>query len=383
MKQYNGINWLLKEVQVPTLVGLSFIICAFTISIILANTNLPWLWDFNVYIKAKNALLDTGSPYYEAKSLRFIYPPSSIFLLHIVQDSAWFKSAYYVLNSALWLSICAFFCKRPIEYLIIIPIMLLAFGKHGIISMFTGNIALLLYFCAALACWLYYTDRISTQLFCALILIFVLIKPFYAEFLIFVWFKRGLLSFIKSSIAVVLLFFALNLVFYPDLFAQFMASLKVENYDTEIFGITLFSHLSSFGYSLPLAATIQLSMIGLLFTLFVLRVDKLDDGQKLCYLFILAVFINPKHITYDLISALPALMVLVLRSTWLKQIVSFTILAVASLYNLEISPEPYFQWWYAFVAILMIMLVGIISKERLSKLISLIANPTRKEIKER
>jgi len=356
--------------------------CTFVLSVIIlllidANTNLPRLWDFNVYLKAKSNLLEAVSPYYDSESLRFIYPPSSLFLLYIVHASDWFKSAYFVLNGALWISICAFFCRRPIELLIVIPIVLFAFGKHGQIAVLTGNIALLLYFVAALACWLYYTDKVSLLVFSLVILALVLIKPFYAEFLILIWFKRGIGAFIKSSMIVIFAFFAINLIFYPELFSQFLGSLKVENYDTEIFGITAFSHLSGLGFPAPTAALIHFALIATLFAIFLLRIDELDERQRFCCLFILAVFINPKHITYDLIAGLSALSVLILTSNWPKQIIGFALIALSSFAKFEIAGEPYFQWWYAFVLVFIIALTGNVSNISANKFIALIQKPNR------
>ena len=370
-------NWLTKPMNVEVLVCCTFVLGVVILSLIDANTNLPRLWDFNVYLKAKANLLEAGSPYYDSESLRFIYPPSSLFLLSIVQASDWFKSAYFVLNGALWISLCAFFCRRPIELLIVIPIVLFAFGKHGQIAILTGNIALLLYFVAALSCWLYYTNRISLFIFSAIILSLVLIKPFYAEFLILVWFKRGLGTFIKTSLIVVAAFFAVNLIFYPELFSEFLGSLKVENYDTEIFGITAFSHLSGIGFSTPISAFIHFALIALLFVMFLVRIDKLDERQKFCCLFILAIFINPKHITYDLIAGLSALSVLILTSNWPKQMIGFGLIAVSSFAKFSIGGEPYFQWWYAFILVFALILAGNVSNMSFAQVINLIQTPNR------
>ncbi|MEM9277372.1 MAG: hypothetical protein AAGA76_02220 [Pseudomonadota bacterium] len=295
------------------LLAVSAIAC-FALAIFDYSHDFTRFWDFQVYLKAKEHLAVTGSPYYEADSLRFIYPPSSLFMLNLITESEWFKSVYFILGGTLWLATAAIFCRRPLHLLIVFPVLLMAFGKHGYITMLTGNIACILYFVAAISAWLYFTGRISILVFSVLILALTLIKPFYAEFMIFIWFVRGLRIFIAASIAVIALFFAINLLLYPQLFAEFLDALKFQTHDTEIFGVTLMSHLNALGLATPAAAFFHFTLIGLFFLAFLGSLQTMSRLQIFCCLFTLAVFINPKHISYDLMVALPALSVVLLES---------------------------------------------------------------------
>lgn len=316
------------------------------------------LWDFRVYLKAQASFFETGNPYYEAESLRFIYPPSASFIFYLINDSTFFGSVVFALNGAAWIMTACVFCRSKFDLCIVIPALLLLFGMQGWVAILTGNIACLLYFSAAIAGFLYHHKAISTLVFVVVILCLTVIKPFYAEFLIFIWLAQGIRSFLLASFLVIVAFFAINLIFYPELFEYFLTALKFDHYDTEIYGITLFSHLSSLGFNSLFSIGVQFLLIGILFILFVLRLPSLSHGQQFLYIFILAVFINPKHITYDLMVALPALVILLAQSHMRVIIVGVGILMAASVFDFNAEGKPYFQWWYAFLTTFIIVLIS-------------------------
>lgn len=347
-----------NECQISTLQTLIVVgvLSAITLGVLDAVYDFGKLWDFRVYLKARTAFFETGNPYFDAESLRFIYPPSATFVFYFINDSAFFKSVVFVLNGTLWVMTACFFCRSKYDLAVVIPALLFLFGMQGWVAILTGNIACLLYFSAALAGLLYYNQILSTIMFAALVLLLTLIKPFYAEFLIFVWFVRGFKSFLVASLAVVSAFFAINLTIYPELFQAFLNALKVNSYDTEIYGITFFSNLSSLGFNSFIAAIMHLSLIGFMFVLFVLRLPYLNRSQQYGCLFILAVFINPKHITYDLMVAVPALVVLLLQTRSKVLMMGAAILILASVLDFTTEGKPYFQWWYAFVGTYILVL---------------------------
>ena len=315
------------------------------------------LWDFRVYLKAREHYFETGNPYFNSESLRFIYPPSATFVFYLINDSAFFKLFVFAVNGALWITTACLFCRSKVEILVSVPALLLLFGMQGWVAILTGNIACLLYFSAGLSGLLYYKGLISTVSFLALIFVLTLIKPFYAEFLIFVWFMRGTRDFLIVSLAVVAGFFAINILLFPELFDHFLSALKFDDYDTEIYGITAFSHFSSLGFSTLSAVIFHFLIVGLLFVLFILRLLSLNGSQKFACIFILAVFINPKHITYDLMVAVPALIVLLMQARPRVLLTGLVILILASVLDFNPDGKPYFQWWYAFVATFFLVLV--------------------------
>ena len=316
------------------------------------------LWDFNVYVTAKNALLESGSPYFERESLRFIYPPSSIPLLYLISDSELYKTLYFSIVGALWLSIPVFFSRTIVQWVAATSIFLFVFGNHGYITLFTGNLAPLLYFMAAAVSLAFWMDKVSISTFVLVILAISLVKPFYLEFLIFVWFRKDFLSFLLASLISTAGFFAINAVFYPELFSQFVHALKVDRYDSEIFGITLFSYLTSFGLSSFIGLFLQLLCIGVLFILFIQRAPGMTMTQQFSALFILAVFINPKHISYDLMVAVPPLVFMLLQSPKRTALLGFLVLIVVSVFDMGIAKELYFQWWLGYVGVLLIVLLS-------------------------
>ncbi|MEM7215372.1 MAG: hypothetical protein AAF423_07505 [Pseudomonadota bacterium] len=369
-------SWIDRKLPVWASVFSVFVLACVALACADYTHDFARLWDFRVYLKAKEHLALTGTPYYESESLRFIYPPTSIFLLHVISSEEWFKSAYFVVAGALWLSTATIFCRRPVHYLIVFPVLFLAFGKHGYITLLTGNIACVLYFIAAASAWMHFTGRMSAFFFAALILGLTLIKPFYAEFLIFIWFTRGLRDFLITSVAVVALFFAINLLIYPDLFSEFLSALKLDRHDSEIFGITLMSHLGKLGFPTLIAAGLHFLLIGGLFLAFLGNLTNMSNLERFCCLFILAVFINPKHITYDLLVALPALTVLLLETRPMARILGFALILISSTLDFGIAGEAYFQWWYGFVFAFAIVLFVGKPLWKPDELIRLINNPS-------
>ena len=315
------------------------------------------LWDFDVYLTAKNALFESGSPYFERESLRYIYPPSSIPLLYLISDSELYKTLYFSIIGAFWLSIPVFFCRTIIQWSAAVLVFLYVFGSHGYVTLFTGNLAPLLYFVAAGIAFAYWTERVSITTFVFVILAVSLVKPFYLEFLIFIWFKRDFLYFLVASFVSVICFFGINAIFYPELFTEFIQALKVDRYDSEIFGITLFSYVTSLGFSSVVGLFFQLLCIGILLTLFIQRAPSIDVVKQFSLLFILAVFINPKHISYDLMVAVPPLVFILLKSPKLASILGFLLLFAVSIFDFAIADEPYFQWWLGYLVALLIALL--------------------------
>jgi len=373
-----GLSFFHREISPAIIISAIFIMTLVVLATLDYFHDFVRLWDFRVYLKASDQLHSTGSPYFEAESLRFIYPPSSLFILYLINQSAFYKSAYFVISGAAWIATTAVFCRRPIQLLLVLPIFLLAFGKHGTITILTGNIACLMYFAAALSAWLYHSGKISTVVFAICLLPLVMIKPFYAEFLIFVWFFRGVKTFLLYSAVVVGLFFAVNLLVWPELFSQFLSALRYDAHDSEIFGITLFSHFTSLDVTTHWAALAHISFVGALFILFLTRVRSLTSLSRFCCMFILAVFLNPKHVTYDLLVALPPLLVLQLeiaRRDLKIPGLGLGIIIIVSAIDLGISNEPYFQWWYGFLAVFFLALLATPTSASLYQLPNLIMFP--------
>lgn len=333
------------------------IVSALTLSLIDYSYNFAKLWDFQVYLKARDSFLETGNPYYDAESLRFIYPPSASFIFYLINDSLFFRSIVFSVNGALWIMTACLFCRSRLDIVVVVPALLLLFGMQGWVAILTGNIACLLYFIAAATGLLYHNKIISTFGFAAVILLLTLIKPFYAEFLILIWLAQGIRSFLISSFAVVGAFFVINLFFYPELFVHFLNALKVNDYDTEIYGITLLSHLMSFGFSSLSSIILHLLLIGFLFVLFTVRLPSFTHSQQFSCIFILAVFINPKHISYDLMVAVPALVILLLQARLIVVLTGAAILLSTSLFDFNLHKEIYFQWWYGFVTTFILVLI--------------------------
>jgi len=306
-------------------------------------------WDFNVYIKAQTHFFETDSPYFERESLRYIYPPSANFILHFVSDSQLFKTIYFIITGTLWTLTACLFCRCFTDTLIVIPVLFLAYGMQGLVTVLSGNIATIMYFIAALAAWAYFTGKIPTLVFAIIITGLTMIKPFYAEFLLFIWFVEDFKKFILFALGVVALFFAVNLIFFPELFSIFLDTLKVDDYDNEIFGITMMSHLAGLGVPSTLAFITQGAVLGCLFLLFLSKSNKFSTLEKFAYIFIFAVFINPKQISYDLIVCLPALTLILFGSKRWLLIAGLTIITLSSLVNFDFAPKPWFQWWYAFL----------------------------------
>ncbi len=351
------------ETKQPQILSLHTFVAVGVLSVIAlgildATYSFAKLWDFRVYLKARDIYFETGNPYFDAESLRFIYPPSATFLFYFINDSAVFRSIIFAINGALWITTACFFCRSKYDLVIVVPALLLVFGMQGWVTILTGNIACLLYFSAALIGLLYYNQIISTVIFTALVLLLMLIKPFYAEFLIFVWFVRGVKEFLIACVAGVCAFFAINLAIYPELFVDFLNALKVDSYDTEIYGITAFSHLTGLGLNTISAATMHLALIGFMFVLFVIRLPSLNRNQQYACLFILAVFINPKHISYDLMVGIPALIILLMQARIKILAIGSAILILASLLDFNPNGKPYFQWWYAFVVTYILVLAN-------------------------
>lgn len=316
------------------------------------------LWDFRVYLRASEHFFETGNPYYEAESLRFIYPPTASFVFYLINDNAFFGSFVFAFNGALWVMTACLFCRSRLENSVVIPALFILFGMQGWVAVLTGNIACLLYFVAAVASLMYHNKLIATSAFAVVILLLTLVKPFYAEFLIFIWLAYGMWRFLAVSLVVVSAFFAINMIFYPVLFEHFLSALQFDRYDTEIYGITLFSHISSFGFNSAISVVLQLLLIGILFGLFVLRLPSLRYDQQFLILFILAVFINPKHITYDLMVAVPALVILLIQSNTKTMIAGASVLVGVSLFDFSGEDKPYFQWWYGYVVTLVLVLIS-------------------------
>ncbi|MEP1332039.1 MAG: hypothetical protein ABJK43_05025 [Lentilitoribacter sp.] len=316
------------------------------------------LWDYRVYLKAKETFLETGSPYFERESLRFIYPPSATALFPFVSASPTYQSWYFIVMGVIWFSSVALFCRKNIHALVVFPVFFYVFGGNGYVTILTGNIAPLLYFSAALAGYLHLSGKTSTVVFSAFILGLTLIKPFYAEFLIFVWFLSGIRTFLISAAGVIGLFFAINIAIYPELFPEFLLVLKLNQHDTEIFGITLLSHFAFLNVPVEIAGIVHFALIGTLFFLCLQRQDSFTDHQWFCCLFILAVLINPKHLTYDLMIIVPALVVLLLESKMLTLTVGCFLLFVSSFFSFGLSEQPYFQWWYGAVFSFLIVLLS-------------------------
>lgn len=334
------------------------VLSALILSLIDYSFDFAKLWDFRVYLRARENYFETGNPYYEAESLRFIYPPSASSIFYLINESMLFGSFVFALNGALWIMTAYLFCRTRFEFLVVIPPLFILFGMQGWVAILTGNIACLLYFVAAVVSFLYHHKAISTVVFAGVILLLTLIKPFYAEFLIFIWLAHGIRHFLFVSLAVVFAFFAINILFYPSLFEHFLSALQVDRYDTEIYGITLFSHISSFGFSSAFSIIPQFFLLGLMFAVFLLRLPFLKRDQQFLMMFILAVFINPKHITYDLMVAVPALLVLLIQSNTRIMVIGAAILIGASVFDFNAEGQPYFQWWYAFVATFMLVLIS-------------------------
>jgi len=316
-----------------------------------AGPDFTRLWDFRVYLRAKEAMLQTGSPYFERESLRFIYPPSSIQFLNLINETPLFQSIYFVFMGTLWFATAALFCRQNVHLLLVFPLFLSLFGMHGYVTVLTGNIAPALYSVAALSLLIYLRKQLSMVGFSLIILALTLVKPFYAEFLIAIWFVAGFRRFVLASVFITSLFFVINLLFYPDLFFEFLSSLKVANYDTEIFGITMFSHLISLGLAGSFALLIHAMLIGLLLILFIQRFSDMSYLAQFCGIFILATLINPKHVTYDLLVMVPPLIVFLFEGRRWVLIAGVAILLVASQVDLNMAHKPYYQWWYATVVV--------------------------------
>ncbi len=359
MKSNTVLQFLNRSFEPKYTVWVSVSISFFALFLMALSREKLNLWDFNVYLTAKNALSESGSPYFERESLRYIYPPSSIPLLHLIGDTDTYKTLYFSIIGAFWLSIPVFFCRTIVQWAVAILALLYVFGSHGYITLFTGNIAPLLYFVAAGIALAYWMDKVSISTFVLVIIAISLVKPFYLEFLIFIWFKRNFLSFILASLISTAGFFAINAVFYPELFSQFVHALKVDRYDSEIFGITLFSYLTSFGLSSFIGLFLQLLCIGVLFILFIQRAPGMNVAKQFSALFILAVFINPKHISYDLMVAVPPLVFMLLQSPKLAAFSGFFVLMAVTAVDLEIAKEPYFQWWLGYLVALSIALLSV------------------------
>ncbi len=334
-------------------------------------------WDFRVYLKAKEVLLETGSPYFDRESLRFIYPPTAIPFLHLLNDTHGFQSAYFVGIGALWFGTAALFCRRNVHLIVVFPVFLLVFGKHGYVTVLTGNIGPAMYFVAALAMLQFLRGKLSVIVFSLIILLLTLIKPFYAEFLIAIWFVAGFLTFLKASVAVTGLFFAVNLVFYPNLFFEFLSALKVGEHDTEIFGITMLSHLVSLNVPELLAVTLHFGLVGFLVLLIAQRFSGMSSIAQFCGVFILAVLINPKHVTYDLLVLVPPLVVVLLEGRRWVSLLGLGILFVASYVNFELAPKPYYQWWYACVIAFLISMLALRPTASLASFSSWLWSPSR------
>ena len=334
------------------------IVSSLILSLIDYHFEFAKLWDFRVYLRAREHFFETGNPYYEAESLRFIYPPTASFVFYLINDSAFLNSFVFAFNGALWVMTACLFCRSRLEISVVISALFILFGMQGWVAVLTGNIACLLYFVAAVASLMYHNKLISTSVFAVMILLLTLIKPFYAEFLIFIWLAYGIWRFLAVSLVVVSVFFAINMIFYPVLFEHFLSALQFDRYDTEIYGITLFSHISSFGFNSAISIVPQLLLIGTLFGLFVLRLPSLRHDQQFLILFILAVFINPKHITYDLMVAVPALVILLLQANTKTMIVGASILVGVSLLDFSGEGKPYFQWWYGYIGTFILVLIS-------------------------
>ncbi|MEM8651655.1 MAG: hypothetical protein AAGF54_14060 [Pseudomonadota bacterium] len=358
MKSNTVLQFLNRSFEPKYTVWVSITISFFVLLLLAFSRENLNLWDFNVYVTAKNALLESGSPYFERESLRFIYPPSSIPLLYLISDSELYKTLYFSIIGALWLSIPVFFSRTIVQWVAATSIFLFVFGNHGYITLFTGNLAPLLYFVAAAVSLAFWMDKVSISTFVLVILAISLVKPFYLEFLIFVWFKRDFLSFFLASLISTAGFFSINAVFYPELFSQFVHALKVDRYDSEIFGITLFSYLTSFGLSSFIGLFLQLLCIGVLFILFIQRAPGMTTTQQFSALFILAVFINPKHISYDLMVAVPPIVFMLLQSPKRTALLGFLVLTVVSVFDMGIAKELYFQWWLGYLGVLLIVLLS-------------------------
>lgn len=313
-------------------------------------------WDFDVYVKAQVQFFEHGSPYFEQAKFRYIYPPSANFLFYFFSDSAWFRTFFYCLSGMAWISIIAFFARKPFDLIYILPVFLLAFGKVGWATILTGNVACLLYFFASFATWAYFYKRISTPVFFVCIMALVIVKPFYAAFLVFIWFRHNLGGFIGTSIIAVALFFTINLTLYPELFTQFLEVLKFDQFDTQIFGFTAMSHFKSLGIATPVAGLGHLVIIGSMFLLFIWKYPALNTAQRFAAIFILACFLNPKQLTYDLAVALPALVILLLHTRMLALVLGSLILFGGTYFNTGITGTLYFQWWYGFVAVYLLTL---------------------------
>jgi len=311
--------------------------------------NFGRFWDFNVYIKAQAHFAETGSPYFERESLRYIYPPSANFILYLVSDSAIYKTIYFIVTGMLWTLIALFFCRRPVDTALILPILFLAFGMQGWVTVLSGNIATIMYFIAAFAAWTYFTGKIQALLYASIILLLALVKPFYVEFLLFIWFVGDLKKFVIYALGVIILFFAVNLLFYPELFSTFLDTLKVDNFDSEIFGITMMSFLIAKGFPTTIAFLGQAILLGVLFLVFLAKYNQFSTHEKFAALFIFAVFINPKQITYDLMVCLPALVTLLLGGKRWVLATGLSILLVASVVDFGLATKMWFQWWHAFV----------------------------------
>jgi len=309
----------------------------------------PRFWDFNVYIKAQAHFAETGSPYFDRESLRYIYPPSANFMLYHVSDSAIYKTIYFIMTGMLWTLTALLFCRRPIDAALTLPILFLAFDMQGWVTVLSGNIATFMYCIAAFAAWAYFIGKIPTFVFVAIITGLTMVKPFYAEFLLFIWFVEDLKKFILYALGVIAIFFAVNLLFFPELFSTFLGTLKVDDYDNEIFGITMMSHLIGLGAHSTLAFIIQGAVLGGLLLLFLSKFNQFSTLEKFACVFIFAVFINPKQITYDLMVCLPALTLLLLGSKPWATIVGLGILVAFSVVDFNLAPKPWFQWWYAFL----------------------------------
>jgi len=311
--------------------------------------NFGRFWDFNVYIKAQAHFAETGSPYFERESLRYIYPPSANFILYLVSDSAIYKTIYFIVTGMLWTLIALFFCRRPVDAALILPILFLAFGMQGWVTVLSGNIATIMYFIAAFAAWAYFTGKIPTLVFAVIITALVMIKPFYAEFLLFIWFVEDLKKFILFALGVVVLFFAVNLIFFPELFSIFLDTLKVEDYDNEIFGITIMSVLMEAGGPIYLALIAHLGLLSGILIQLIVRYKNFSSQEQFACIFIIAVFLNPKQITYDLIVCVPALTFLLLTAKRWVFVIGLAIIILASVIDLGLAPKPWFQWWLAFM----------------------------------
>lgn len=323
-------------------------------------------WDFNVYLKAQTHLFETGTPYFERESLRYIYPPSANFLLYVVSDIYLYKTLYFILTGTLWTLTACLFARRPIEIAIILPVLFLVFGMQGWVTVLSGNIATIMYFIAAFSAWFYFTEKISTIAFTAIITALALVKPFYAEFLLFIWFARDFKTFILCAIGLLAAFFAINLTVYNELFFTFLETLKVDDFDNEIFGITLMSFIieSSGGKNIGLAFLAHLGVISGFLMQFIIRFKSFSTQEQFAAIFIIAAFINPKQITYDLMVCIPALTYLLIVSKRWVFVLGALSITLASTVDIGFGGKLWFQWWLtAFVCFLLVLFTRPLDKD--------------------